>query len=1349
MDEPLLRPPEQWTADLRTLTIDSLSLSCHARLRERLPGGWTLTDVEDDLARGAWLARRRGRENEFSLGGSEFELRVKSRLAEEGRHPIAQVLNVDEARSVPRRVGWLAPQRVEFYDLWDEALCDLDALEAELVRRLALTDDVRGRPAAQRELELHQELHRLVRRDYGDLGTLIDLLEQRPVEPERTIAGVVAGSGRRGRQQLVVVETGAADLSEFRGKRVSLRLPDGRAFNTRVTRVQAQQLHIVEPQDWPGTKDSLVEVAGIPPFGLRRNGQALEDFLASRVEGAWHDLARLVCRPAELASPPLTPPRTFYCDVDPEAHPLNDEQRLAVTGAVASPHAFLVQGPPGTGKTEVISETIQQLVGRGERILLLAPAHVAVDEELKRVGPKPGMRPLRITFDDDKVDENVRAYLPHQVGVELSNRVLRPTAPGQSERWAAELVVVERQLSALISARKAEERLNTVRELVQSSGRRVADTERQLATYRAKAERDLERAGAELAAARQRHAEAKATDIDLAEVATTIRAERESLLLETGTAAQELSAAARAEVDWRGRAGDAARAYQDRRNAHVEVIGHHDMEINQWNAKVTSDRRLVAGATEAEALAVHALQQVESARGRLGRLAGRVGLGPVAEVRRVLMNAREVAEHRRAELRNSEAQLAEAVRRQNEVHGRGTSWLAELRDTAERNRQHAENASTQRTLALHRLLDLLARYDNSADPTRQAGVPADLGGDTAADSWGQLAAAVLRVLNAVTLPVRAAGRDLRVDPTAFGGVLADFVRTTGELWSAESGRPDAQRALLDAETRLSTRLADWRLVDGAVKAQLQQLERAGSDARTLLSRRQAEAIQLGETVATVTGDIRELGIMGTPEELTRLERRQRVLTYLPAMERRWRELAENRTDDQLTDDIQASALRATNLVCATTKGIVGRGSDVVRDTDYDTLIVDEASRVTDSEFLIGAVRARRWVLVGDERQLPPHVDQEDEHFLHALFALYRHHRGAATSVDEAIEQLAVYWHEDAELREFRGGAVREQVAKLTENGLWEAAFRARTDETYKWFAKRVKADRANAKGFQQDKADQIDADRTLLRTMNQYLVLSLFERVVENCAEQLKQPLKWQRRMPEPLARIVNEPVYGGAYLSPPEEELAKAGARRLVVPNMCDRPVVFIDTSRYRKDAQDSPAKRGNGFENTLEQKMVLRACKIYHDELDRTRSQPITVSVLSFYRAQAQAIDDALDRKSLPLFDIQVVDVVDRIQGQQADLVVISFVRARDRGAISSRFGTWLQDVRRLNVACTRARRALLLVGHADTLRRLGTNPDGTPRDANALPAVNFYRNLFGLFDGSSPEFLMLHKLGSGSAG
>jgi DNA polymerase III delta prime subunit len=1345
LDEPLLRPPDQWTEELLTLPVDGLWLSSPPGLKDQLPGGRTLDNVADDLARGAWLARRRGQDNVFSIGGHEFELRVKARLAEHGQHPIAQVLNVDEARSVPRRVGWLAPRKVRFYHLWDEAWCDLDALEQNLARRLTLTGDERGRPAGQQELDQHQELHRAARREYGDLNTLITLLEQRPVEPERTIVGAVVGSGRRRRQQVVTVHTEAAELGEFRGKRVRLRLPDGRAFNTRVLRVHQRMLDIAEPQDWPDAKnapDALVEVSVISPFGLRRNRQALEDFLAGRVEGAWHDLARLVCRPAELALPPLTPPQTFYCDSDPEAHTLNEEQRCAVTGAVTSPHAFLIQGPPGTGKTEVIIETIQQLVGQGERVLLLAPAHVAVDEVLQRVGGKPGMRPLRITFDDDKVDENVRAHLPQNVGIELVNRVLRPTGPSRAEHWAAELGVVDRQLAALTAAQSTGERLNAVRQRTETAGQRALEASARLANYRSRSSRELDWAEAELSAAQRRYAEAKAADINLAEATAALHTRWGPLLAETTTAAKQLSAATRVETDWAERTGSATREYQLRRQEHTDMLAQHDTGIDQLRKQIATEHQLVTDATAAEQTAANELARVEADQGRLGQLVSRVGLGRTAEARRTLAREQAAAEQRRTTLQAAETQLAEAIRQHNEVDSRGRGWLAQLRDTAERNRRRAEDARGQRALALNRLLDALARFGDLADRAG-APVPMELTSDAATETCGRLAMAVLGSIAEVTPPIGAEKPDWWVAPTDFGGVLTGYTGVMAELWSAESARPKAQRALLDAEVRWSSRLTEQRSLADTVAEHLAQLERADRDTTALLDQHRAESAKLGAALLAATGELRALGVTDDPGVPERLRQRQHMLRHLPTLERRWRELVADQSDDQLIDDIQTSALRATNLVCATTKGIVGRGSDVVRDTDYDTLIVDEASRVTDSEFLIGAVRARRWVLVGDEHQLPPHVDQNDEHFLHALFALYRHHRTAATSVEEAVDQLAEYWQEDAELREFRGKAVRGQVAELVGNGLWESAFRARMADAYAWFAKREKSRRGR-----RDEVEPADPDRELLRTMNQYLVRSLFERVVSDCADELKQSLKWQRRMAEPLARIVNKPVYGGAYLSPPDEELARAGARRLVVPNTFDRPVVFIDTSRY-KDAEDRPAKIGHGFENELERRMVLRACTIYHDELDRTRSEPIKVSVLSFYLAQARALDDALDRTSFPLFDIKLVDVVDRIQGQQSDLVFISFVRAKDRGAIGPRFGSWLQDVRRLNVACTRARRALVLVGHADTLRHLGTNRDGTPRDANALPAVNFYRELFGLFDGLSPEFRMLHKFDPGPAG
>src|SRR5262249_57918870 len=110
-------------------------------------------------------------------------------------------------------------------------------------------------------------------------------------------------------------------------------------------------------------------------------------------------------------------------------------------------------------------------------------------------------------------------------------------------------------------------------------------------------------------------------------------------------------------------------------------------------------------------------------------------------------------------------------------------------------------------------------------------------------------------------------------------------------------------------------------------------------------------------------------------------------------------------------------------------------------TDYDTLIVDEASRVTESEFLIGAVRARRWVLVGDERQLPPHVDQEDEYFLHSLTALHRVSRGAAATLEQAVDDLAGVWEEDEKERVYRKESVQKIADDLDSSGRWHSTFR--------------------------------------------------------------------------------------------------------------------------------------------------------------------------------------------------------------------------------------------------------------------------------------------------------------------
>ena len=82
-----------------------------------------------------------------------------------------------------------------------------------------------------------------------------------------------------------------------------------------------------------------------------------------------------------------------------------------------------------------------------------------------------------------------------------------------------------------------------------------------------------------------------------------------------------------------------------------------------------------------------------------------------------------------------------------------------------------------------------------------------------------------------------------------------------------------------------------------------------------------------------------------------------------------------------TSAIERMVLDAANLVCGTTIGIL-QHPDIIKSgghpsPDFDVLIVDEASKTPFQEFLVPALRAERWVIVGDPRQLSPYVDPEE------------------------------------------------------------------------------------------------------------------------------------------------------------------------------------------------------------------------------------------------------------------------------------------------------------------------------------------------------------------------------------
>jgi len=97
------------------------------------------------------------------------------------------------------------------------------------------------------------------------------------------------------------------------------------------------------------------------------------------------------------------------------------------------------------------------------------------------------------------------------------------------------------------------------------------------------------------------------------------------------------------------------------------------------------------------------------------------------------------------------------------------------------------------------------------------------------------------------------------------------------------------------------------------------------------------------------------------------------------------------------------------------------------------------------------------------------------------------------------------------------------------------------------------------------------------------------------------------------------------------------------------------------------------------------------------RILDEHIDVGVISPYRAQIQYLRQLIRKRAFfkPFRHLISVNTVDGFQGQERDIILISLVRANEQGQIG-----FLKDLRRMNVAITRARMKLIILGNVQTL-------------------------------------------------
>jgi ATP-dependent RNA/DNA helicase IGHMBP2 len=211
------------------------------------------------------------------------------------------------------------------------------------------------------------------------------------------------------------------------------------------------------------------------------------------------------------------------------------------------------------------------------------------------------------------------------------------------------------------------------------------------------------------------------------------------------------------------------------------------------------------------------------------------------------------------------------------------------------------------------------------------------------------------------------------------------------------------------------------------------------------------------------------------------------------------------------------------------------------------------------------------------------------------------------------------------------------------------------------------------------------------RAAERGLAVSLFERLLADHGDPIRVMLKEQHRMSTALMAFPSHETYGGELRAHPS-----VAGRRLTIsaPDVgADQgpvpPVIFVDTAGRGFDEDQPPGTES--FRNSGEAALVVaRAVSLVTAGLS-----PTDVAVIAPYSAQVTELR-ARAAAHPELSEVEI-DTVDAFQGREKEAVLVSLTRANATGTIG-----FLADLRRMNVAITRARAHLFVTGDSGTVSR-----------------------------------------------
>ncbi|EST06277.1 P-loop containing nucleoside triphosphate hydrolase [Kalmanozyma brasiliensis GHG001] len=416
--------------------------------------------------------------------------------------------------------------------------------------------------------------------------------------------------------------------------------------------------------------------------------------------------------------------------------------------------------------------------------------------------------------------------------------------------------------------------------------------------------------------------------------------------------------------------------------------------------------------------------------------------------------------------------------------------------------------------------------------------------------------------------------------------------------------------------------------------------------------------------------------------------------------KRWEEVRELRKEYRRRDrQVQRSVLDRAQIVLTTCHGAGGRQ---LAGREFDWVVIDEACQALEVACWIAVLKAReggRLVLAGDHLQLPPTVKS-------TVSAPRGKGKGKGRSKSNGAGK-----HGD------KAGKDAAQTTSQADTTTDDVVGDAKTDDT-------------------DDDADETDlaskfstatlstAPRTRLRPPRS-LETTLFSRQLGLYGPGIKSLLSIQYRMSTPIMSFPNAELYESqlvAHTSCASIRLSDLASvsRHLSSPPTEDEeellaPVVLYDTSGCEFYETTPSAEEGallaDSKSNVHEADLVVR----HLEELFSKGVAPGQVTILTPYSAQVALLHATVrsHRFTIPAASGKGEEVVnadeielgtiDSMQGREKDVVIISLVRSNAEGEVG-----FLAQKKRLNVAMTRAKRQLVVIGDAETVGNAKDLPD-----------------------------------------